>query len=120
MKLEGQLRRAGLMTAWRAFGAVAVEYLGMNADAVPFYSDATKWKKKASRIKNYVLMSGNLGHNRDHSYFEKYPFLIRKYVSFSRRMRDLTRHAQVFPLDSLRFFPRILINGMRSAVRGEG
>ena len=119
-KVEGQLRRAGLMTAWRAFGAFAVEYLGMDAGAVPFYSDAEKWKRKASRIRDFVLMSGNFGHNRDHSFFEKYPYLIRKCVSFGRRLGDLARHARIFPLDSLRFFPAMLVNGVMSAVRGEG
>lgn len=118
-KLEGRLRLAGLMTAWRAFGAFAVEYLGMDAAAMPFYSDAAKWKRKASRIRDFVLMSGNFGHNRDHSYFEKYPYLMRKCVSFGRRVGDLTRHAWIFPIDSLRFSPRIMWNGIRSAVKGE-
>lgn len=119
-KLEGRLRRAGLMTACRAFGAFAVEYLGMDATAVPFYSDAVKWKRKASRIKDFVMMSGNFGHNRNQSsYFLKYPYLVRKCISFGRRVGDLARHARIFPIDSLRFFPRILINGLNSAVRGE-
>lgn len=119
-KLEGRLRLAGLMTAWRAFGAFAVEYLGMDAAAMPFYSDAVKWKRKASRIRDFVLMSGNFGHNRDHSYFEKYPYLMRKCVSFGRRVGDLARHARIFPIDSLRFSPAMLVNGIRSAVNGEG
>ena len=119
-KLEGRLRRAGLMKAWRAFGAFAVEYLGMESAAVPFYSDAVKWKKKASRIKDFVMMSGNFGHNRDQSYFEKYPYLIRKCVSFGRRVGDLACHARIFPVDSLLFLPAMLVNGVRSAVRGEG
>lgn len=118
-KLEVRLHRAGLMTAWMAFGAFAVEYLGMDAAAMPFYSDAAKWKRKARRIRNFVLMSGNFGHNRDQSYFQKYPYLIRKCVSFGRRVGDLTCHATIFPLDSLRFMPRIVINGLRSAAKGE-
>lgn len=119
-KLKGRLVRSGLMRAWKAFGAFAVEYLGMDASAMPFYSDASKWKKKASRIKIFVLMSGNFGHNRDLSYFERYPYLIRKCVSFGRRVSDLSRHAWIFPLDSLRFFPSMLVNGVRSAINGEG
>jgi len=119
-KLEERLRRAGLMPAWRAFGALAVEYLGMDATAIPFYSDAAKWKRKAFRIRDFVLMSGNFGHNRDNSYFEKCPYLIRKCVSFGRRVGDLARHARVFPIDSLRFFPAMLVNGVRSAINGEG
>lgn len=65
-------------------------------------------------------MSGNFGHNRNHSYFEKYPYLIRKCFSFGRRVGDLARHARIFPIDSLRFFPAMLVNGVRSAMRVEG
>ena len=117
-KLEGRLHRARLMTAWKAFGAFAVNNLGMPEEAMPFYSDTAK--RKASRIRDFVLMSGNFGHNRDHSYFEKYPYLVRKCVSFGRRIGDLARHARIFPLDSLRFFPAMLVNGVKSAVNGEG
>ena len=37
--LEKRIRRAGLMSEWRAFGAFAVEYLGMPVGAMPFYSE---------------------------------------------------------------------------------
>lgn len=36
-----------------------------------------------------------------------------------RRCGNIIRHARIFPLDSLRFFPYIMYNGIRSAVRGE-
>ena len=118
-KLKQRLCRSGLMSEWKAFGAFAVESLGMDAEAVPFYSDDYRWKRKAERILEFIMMSGNFGHNRDRSYFEKYPYLVRKCISFGRRVGDLFRHARIFPLDSLRFFPRLLINGVRSAARGE-
>lgn len=118
--LESRIQKAGLITAWRAFGAFAVEYLGMSKEAMPFYSSEEKWKQKAAKICAYILEVGNMGHNRETSYSEKYPYLIRKACSFGRRCGDLARHARIFPLDSLRFFPRIMWNGMRSAVRGEG
>ena len=118
-KLGRRIHRSGLMTSWKAFGAFAVEYLGMPVEAMPFYSPKKKWKRKASKIRDFVMMSGNFGHNRDNTYFEKYPYLIRKCISFGRRMGDLLRHTRIFPLDSLRFFPSILINGVRSAVKGE-
>lgn len=118
-KLGRRIHRSGLMTSWKAFGAFAVEYLGMPVEAMPFYSEKKKWKRKASKIRDFVMMSGNFGHNRDNSYFKKYPYLIRKCISFGRRMGDLLRHARIFPLDSLRFFPSMLFNGLRSAARGE-
>jgi hypothetical protein len=117
--IESRLRKMGLMTEWKAFGAFAVDFLGIPADAMPFYSSSQAWKRKAKRICKFVLDVGNMGHNRDNSYFEK-PFLIRKMYSFGRRCGDLMRHGMIFPLDSLRFFPAIVFNGLRSAVKGEG
>ena len=64
-------------------------------------------------------MSGNFGHNRDMSYYDKYPYVVRKFFSMKMRVGDLISHARIFPLDSLRFFHRIMFNGLRSAVRGE-
>jgi hypothetical protein len=117
--LETRIRRMGLMSEWHAFGAFAVDYLGMPVEAMPLYSPDTKWKRKADKISAFILEVGNMGHNRDMSYFEKYPYLIRKVCSMGRRCSDLVRHARIFPLDSLRFFPRIMFNGFVSAVRGE-
>ena len=117
--LESRIKRAGLMSEWRCFATLAVEYLGMPVDAMPFYSNSLKWKKKADRIMEFILKSGNMGHNRDMSHFSKYPYLIRKCVSMSRRVSDMINHTKIFPLDSLRFFPRIMFNGAKSAMRGE-
>ena len=79
----------------------------------------SRYDKKADRIMEFILKSGNMGHNRDMSHFSKYPYLIRKCVSMGRRIGDLINHARIFPLDSLRFFPTIMWNGVRSAMRGE-
>ena len=118
--LEKRLRKMGLVSEWKAFGAFTVEYLGMPADAMPLYSAEEKWKKKADRICKFVMEVGNFGHNRDNSYYEKYPYVIRKAISLGRRVGDLFRHAHIFPLDSLRFFPNMMFSGLRSAAKGEG
>lgn len=117
--LEKQLRRIGLMSEWKAFGAFAVYYIGISEEAMPFYSTDGKWKKKAEAVKNFIMMSGNFGHNRDMSYYSKYPFLIRKTISMGIRIGDLFRHAAIFPLDSFRFMPKLMYDGLRSAARGE-
>ena len=119
-KVESLIRQMGLMSEWKAFGAFAVEYLGMPVEALPMYDDAPKWKRKAEKIKDFVMMSGNFGHNRDMSYYSKYPYVIRKCISMSQRVGDLFRHSRIFPLDSLRFFPTVMFNGVKSAMRGEG
>lgn len=117
-KLEVRLHQMRLVTEWKAFAAFAVDWLGMPIDAMPLYDASNRWKRKARRIEDFVMMSGNFGHNRDSSYWVKYPYLIRKAFSMKRRMGDLIRHARIFPLDSIRFFPNIMRNGFRLAVKG--
>lgn len=121
--LEQRIKRTGLMSEWKAFGALAIEYLGFPKDSMPLLNDnvdlKANLKKKAERIMEFILNSGNMGHNRDMSHFSKHPYLIRKCVSMGRRIGDLINHARIFPLDSLRFFPRIMFNGVKSAIRGE-
>lgn len=119
-KVETLVRRMGLVSEWKAFAALAVNDLGMPAEAMPMYDAAAKWSRKAERIKAFVMSVGNFGHNRDMSYYGKYPYLVRKSISMFQRMVDLLNHARIFPLDSLTFFPSILKNGLRSALRGEG
>lgn len=117
--LERRLRKSGLMSEWKAFGALAVNYLGMPAEAVPFYDASARWDRKAQKICTFIIKVGNFGKNRDLSYYSKYPYLIRKAVSLCQRLGDLCRHVVIFPLDSLRFMPRIVFNGVKSAIRGE-
>ena len=119
--LEQRIKRAGLMSEWKAFYNLASRYLGM-PDVVNgswLMVKDSRFDKKADRIMEFVMMSGNFGHNRDMSHFSKYPYLIRKCVSMGRRVGDLINHARIFPLDSLRFSFAIMNNGVRSAMRGE-
>lgn len=116
--LESRIRKMGLLTEWKAFGAFAVDYLGMPSEAMPLYAPDKKWSRKGDRICAFVMEVGNFGHNRDNGYYAKYPFLIRKTYSFGRRCGDLIRHARIFPLDSLRFFPYMMYNGIRAALKG--
>jgi hypothetical protein len=118
-KLKSRLKRAGIMSEWKAFYALASKYLGMPDIDSGFMCHDSRFDKKADRIMEFILKSGNMGHNRDMSHFSKYPYLIRKCVSMGRRIGDLINHARIFPLDSLRFFPYIMLNGVRSAIRGE-
>ncbi len=111
--LKKRLRLMGLMSEWKAFGAFSVDYLGMPAEAMPFYTPGIKWKRKADRISDFIIEVGNFGHNRDNSS----SFVVRKTKAFVRRCGDLWRHSRIFPLDSYRFFPNIVIYGLRSLAK---
>lgn len=45
--------------------------------------------------------------------------LVRKTISAWRRMKDLCRHAMIFPLDSLRFFFGMIISSFKAVSHGE-
>ena len=120
-KIEERIKRMGLVSEWKAFYALASKYLGMpdlvQGSGLMVYDSG--FDKKADKIMEFILKAGNLGHNRDMSHFSKKRYFVRKCVSMGRRVGDLVNHARIFPLDSLRFFPRIMWNGIRSAVKGE-
>ena len=118
-KIEGRIRRMGLVSEWKAFYNLASRYLGMPDLDSRFMFNDSRYDKKADRIMEFILKSGNMGHNRDMSHFNNKPYLTRKCVSMRRRIGDLINHARIFPLDSLRFLPNIMFNGVRSAMRGE-
>ena len=117
--LEKRLKKMGLVSEWKAFGAVAVDILGMPAEAMPFYVSSKKWRKKAQKIKDYVMKVGNFGHNKQQVYYSNKPTVIRKTISFWNKLGDILHHATIFPLDSFRFLVGIMINGVNLAAHGE-
>ncbi len=94
----------GLMPEWKEFAALAVGYLGMPADAMPLYSDAPKYRRKADRICRLVLQTGNMGHNIDQSYRTKYPGLVAKVITFFRRLGEFARLTVIFPENAVGFW----------------
>lgn len=125
-KIEERIKRAELVTEWKAFYALASKYLGM-PDLVQgsgLMVHDSGFDKKADKIMEFVLKAGNMGHNRGSGFRDNGSWLVRQYVvrkafSMFRRIGDLINHARIFPLASLRFFPCIMFNGVRSAIRGE-
>lgn len=111
--LESRIKRMGLMSEWKAFGAFVVEYLGMPKETMPLYSADKKWSCKVEKIIEYVLECGNFGHNRQRLLPDS--FLGGKMVSVWRKMKDFGRHARVFPLDSVKFFFHFLGDGLQLA-----
>lgn len=100
--LENRLKTMGLMSEWTTFAALAVGWLGMPLDAMPLYDSAVRWKRKARKVMSIVLETGNFGHNRDMSYYEKYPYVIIKAISWWKYTWDSFRHLMIFPKDAVR------------------
>ena len=58
----------------------------------------------------YVLETGNFGHNREIKRSRNW--IVGKFQAAWFKMGDFARHAQIFPLDSIKFFWHYAINGM--------
>ena len=117
--LESRLRSMGLMTEWKVFGSLAVNWLGMPDNTMPFYSPVGAWKRKANRVISFVLETGNFGHNRDNEYYQNANPIIRSIRSFCRHTCDSVRQAFIFPLDSIRIWFRVLFIGISDTIKGK-
>ena len=108
--LESRIRKMGLISEWKAFAAFTVEYLGMPVGAMPLLSEneSRKLHRKADHILQFVLESGNFGHNREAA--------DGKFCSAWYKMKDFARHSRIFPLDSIKFFWHFLWNGVELAI----
>lgn len=108
--LESRIQGMGVMSEWRAFGSLAVDFLGMPAEAMPMYDSS--FKHKGERILKFILEVGNFGHNRDKSYYKTEPYLKRKAISFWRHTTDGAKYFCIFPMDSLRLWWKMLTHGV--------
>ncbi len=100
--LVSRIKQMGLMTEWNAFASLAVDVLGMPKEAMPMYD--SRFKVKGERVLVRILKSGNMGHNNDLSYREKYSGLAYKLVALWRRIKDFADFTMIFHIDAPKFF----------------
>lgn len=80
--LEERIRRAGLIGEWKAFAAIAVEYLGMPVEAMSLYDADEKWKRKAAQITEFILKGGEWKKCRDtYAVAKIFPKSVMKFAS---------------------------------------
>ena len=85
--LERRVKRTGLISEWKAFGMLAVNYLGMPIEAMPLYSKDEKWSRKAEKIVDFILKGGEW-----------------------QKFKDTYRVGRIFPMSTLKFLPGIILN----------
>ena len=147
--LETRIRKMGLMTEWKAFAVLAVEYLGMPVEAMPLLDSSNvelhstpfttrpnesklsmalatlgvqefkKFMKKADKICKFVLEVGNFGHNRDYAYQKKYPYMVFKAISLWKHFQDFGRYFVIFPLDAINVTCRRICVGIVVTLKGK-
>lgn len=103
-ELARRLTRSGLMDAWRVFGCLAVRYLGLSPEKMPFYDQ--REQGRAQRVLSIILCEGNFGRygrgnlagKKDDSYSRKKSKSVRL---FFQRMK---LRFSIFPEDVLLYF----------------
>lgn len=111
--LEKRIRRAGLMSEWKAFYNLASRYLGMPDFGSGLMVHDSRYDKKADRIMEYILEVGNFGHNKDLSYRSRYSGMTYKIVAAWRRLKNFASLIPVFPLDAPRFYVTYLMGKVK-------
>lgn len=89
--LELRINKAGLRSEWKAFAAVAVGYLGMPVEVMPFFTENDnqngKLKRVAERLLEIILMD-----------------------STGSKVKDTYRIARLFPWHTIQFLPSIFFH----------
>lgn len=115
--LGNRLQKMGLMSEWIAFASLAVNYLGMPAEAMPFYCIGDKWSRKARRIMLAVLEQGNFGHNYDRSGLKDERVFIRKVKTLKFLTRNSIRIMTIFPKESIKSWLYLFYTRMKLTIK---
>lgn len=86
--LKSRIRKAGLVSEWKAFAVLAIEYLGMPADVMPLFD--VRCKRDDLRAKKLIELI--LGENS------------------GSKAKDTLSIAKIFPINTIRFAPAIFLN----------
>lgn len=86
--LKSRIRKAGLVSEWKAFAVLAIEYLGMPAEVMPLFDD--RCKRDDLRAKKLIELI--LGENS------------------GSKAKDTLSIAKIFPINTIRFAPAIFLN----------
>lgn len=85
--LKERIRRSGLMGEWKAFAALAVDYLGMPVEVMPLYSKDKRWHVKGKKIMSFILDEKELG-----------------------KVAQTLAVAKIFPGNTIKFLPSIFFH----------
>lgn len=112
--LERRLKEARIMTEWKGFAAFAVDYLGIPVEAMPFYIDSPIWHRRADKMSQLILETGNFGHNKDESYRKEYSRVGGLMITLGRRVKEYWRLMSIFPSSAPRIFVTYVLGRVKA------
>ena len=113
--LKKALKSFGLLRAWKIFGCIAVDVLGLDKNEFPFYSE--KHSKLAEKALKEVLQMGNFGRynpkrqNRPDSYYSG------KLYKFAYNQQRIWRLFPLSPANISTYYAYFVINGTSRVIK---
>ena len=107
-ELATQLKRFGLMNAWKCFVSLTVRFLGLRSERAPFYDADERYGRDAGEILAIILKEGNFGRYGKGELAKKKDdsFSTQKSKSFKLGLQRIKCRIPIFPLDTLLFLPK--------------
>ena len=114
-ELSDMLCRLQLTDAWRVFGCIAVDWLGLPQGEMPFYDG--KCRKRASRAVEMILKEGNFGMEwKMTKIHRRQTGLKRSFTTFVGIQIRQWRLFWVFPKIALRQYREKMIGGVKKNI----
>ncbi|MBR1434496.1 MAG: nucleotidyltransferase family protein [Bacteroidales bacterium] len=105
------LRSLSLMNAWKAFGCIAVEMLGLPEDEMPFHDPS--FLAKAEAVLEMIMEEGNFGHVITKSQRTSSNYYIKKIQSVLIYNRRDKRIGKIFPEETKSHMGQVMKRGFR-------
>lgn len=84
-----------LLKPWKTFGCIAVDFLGLSPDEVPFYD--LKYRNKAKMVFDYIIAEGDLGRETEFIRIPTRGYLREKVFSMKFYFKRFMRLIKLFP-----------------------
>lgn len=111
--LGSRINEMGLISEWKVFAAVAVDWLGMPAEAMPLYDSSKCYKHRAKRAVARILRVGDMEQNGEEGAAVKQSKWKASFGKFFHRFGEFLNLMTIFPIDAHRFFINYLIDKVR-------
>lgn len=116
--IHDMLQQFGLIKQWQIFGRIAVYYLGLDPDKLPFYQENPSIEKKASLILTTIFAEGNFGFYADRGVRPRNYFAgkIHTWRIISTRAMRLMK---IDVIDIFHYYNYFLIVGTKAVLQGK-
>ena len=108
--LETVLYDMKLMKQWQVFGNIAVDFLGLPPNEMPFYND--KYKVLSEKVLKLIMIEGNFGKENLKGYNRPKGYFAGKLYSLSKRVQRNYRVFRLFPRDAFMHLGKVFCWGI--------